>query len=191
MIVFSGCTNHDCSSQAGVGARYNPNIDNWTAMSSVNAPFPMRQCHCGVDRVRDDHLGRLLGGECQIDQYRWALQSQQQLVGGDCSPSAPFQRNPFVSVWTGTEMLVWGVDSQLLDKSIYRYALRPTAGPRQSCSTPDARRILGRVVWNRADHLGWWCDGLWSFDHWRPFQSDHKHLDGNEFDRTRQCARVA
>jgi len=40
MIVFGGCTNHDCSYQAGVGARYNPNIDNWTAMSSVNAPSP-------------------------------------------------------------------------------------------------------------------------------------------------------
>ena len=49
MIVKRGCTNHDCSAPAGVGARYNPNIDNWTAMSSVNAPFP-RQCHCGVDR---------------------------------------------------------------------------------------------------------------------------------------------
>ena len=65
MIVFGGCTNHDCSSQAGVGARYNPNIDNWTAMSSVNAPFPAPvSLRCG--QVRDDHLGRLLGGECQI-----------------------------------------------------------------------------------------------------------------------------
>ena len=43
------------------GGRYNPSTDSWTATSTTNAPECALPSHGGVDRQRDDRLGRSYG----------------------------------------------------------------------------------------------------------------------------------
>ena len=156
MIVFGGCTNHDCSSQAGVGARYNPNIDAWTAMSSVNAPSPRASVTAVWTGTEMIIWGGCFGGECQIKTNtggRYNPSSNSWVA--TAVPPAPFQRNPFVSVWTGTEMLIWGIDSQLMDTSIYRYAPATDSWARTFVlGAPDARSGFSGV-WTGTELIVW------------------------------------
>jgi N-acetylneuraminic acid mutarotase len=156
MIVFGGCTNHDCSYQAGVGARYNPSADSWTAMSSVNAPSARASVTAVWTGSEMIIWGGCFGGECQYTTNtggRYNPSSNSWVT--TAVPPAPFQRNPFVSVWTGTEMLVWGVDSQLLDTSIYRYAPATDSWARTFVlGAPDARGGFSGV-WSGTELIIW------------------------------------
>jgi N-acetylneuraminic acid mutarotase len=156
MIVFGGCTNHDCSSQAGDGFRYNPTANTWTAISSVNAPRSRASVTALWTGTEMIIWGGCFGGECQIKTNtggRYNPSSNSWVATG--LPPVPFQRQPFVSAWTGTEMLVWGVDSQLLDTSIYRYAPATDSWARTvSLNAPDARGSFSGV-WTGTELIIW------------------------------------
>jgi N-acetylneuraminic acid mutarotase len=156
MIVFGGCTNHDCSSQAGVGARYNPSTNTWTAMSSVNAPFPRASVTAVWTGTEMIIWGGCFGGECQ---YTTNTGGRYNPISNSwvatALPPVPFQRNPFASVWTGTEMLVWGVDSQLMDTAIYRYRPATDSWARTvALNAPDARGAFSGV-WTGTELIIW------------------------------------
>lgn len=156
MIVFGGCTHHECSYQAGDGGRYNPSADSWTAISTVNAPFARANVTAVWTGTEMIVWGGCFGGECQYTtntggRYNPSSNSWVATAG----PPVPFQRNPFVSVWTGTEMLVWGVDSQLLDTSIYRYAPATDSwGRTVALNAPDARSGFSGV-WTGTELIIW------------------------------------
>jgi hypothetical protein len=156
MIVFGGCTNHDCSSQAGDGARYNPSADGWSAISTVNAPSARASVTTVWTGSEMIIWGGCFGGECQITTNtggRYNPSSNSWVA--TAVPPVPFQRNPFVSVWTGTEMLIWGVDSQLLDKSIYRYAPATDSWAKTVVlNAPDARGGFSGV-WSGTELIIW------------------------------------
>jgi N-acetylneuraminic acid mutarotase len=156
MIVFGGCVNHDCSYQAGVGARYNPNTDNWTAMSSVNAPSPRASVTAVWTGSEMIIWGGCFGGECQYTTNTGGRYSpSRDSWVATATPPVPFQRNPFVSVWTGTEMLIWGIDSQLLDKSVYRYAPATDSWAKTFVlNAPDARSGFSGV-WSGTELIIW------------------------------------
>ena len=156
MIVFGGCTHHECSYQAGDGGRYNPSADSWTAISTVNAPFARASVTALWTGTEMIVWGGCFGGECQYTTNtggRYNPSSNSWVA--TAVPPAPFQRNPFVSVWTGTEMLVWGVDSQLLDKSIYRYAPATDSWAKTVVlNAPDARGGFSGV-WTGTELIIW------------------------------------
>ena len=156
MIVFGGCIHHECSYQAGDGSRYNPSTDNWTAISSVNAPRARASVTAVWTGTEMIIWGGCFGGECQIKTNtggRYNPNSNSWVA--TAVPPVPFQRNPFVSAWTGTEMLIWGVDSQLLDTSIYRYAPATDSWARTvSLNAPDARGGFSGV-WTGTELIIW------------------------------------
>jgi N-acetylneuraminic acid mutarotase len=156
MIVFGGCTNHDCSSQAGDGAGYNPSADSWTAISTVNAPSARASVTAVWTGSEMIIWGGCFGGECQLKTNtggRYNPSSNSWVATS--VPPVPFQRNPFVSVWTGTEMLIWGIDSQLMDTSIYRYAPATDSWARTFVlGAPDARSGFSGV-WSGTELIIW------------------------------------
>ncbi|HEX5941585.1 MAG TPA: hypothetical protein VFY66_04875, partial [Anaerolineales bacterium] len=156
MIVFGGCTHHECSYQAGDGGRYNPSADSWTAISTVNAPFARASVTAVWTGSEMIVWGGCFGGECKYTTNtggRYNPSSNSWVA--TAVPPVPFQRNPFVSVWTGTEMLVWGVDSQLLDKSIYRYAPATDSWAKTVVlNAPDARGGFSGV-WTGTELIIW------------------------------------
>lgn len=159
MIVFGGCTNHDCSAQAGDGSRYNPTTDSWAAISSTNAPRARASVTAVWTGAEMLIWGGCYGGECQIKtntggRYNPASNSWVATA----VPPAPLQRDVFVSVWTGTEMLVWGIDSQLLDTTIYRYRLATDNWARTVApNAPDARSGFSGV-WTGTELIIWGGD---------------------------------
>jgi N-acetylneuraminic acid mutarotase len=156
MVVFGGCVNHDCSSRTNVGARYDPGTDSWTGMASTNVPSArssMTAVWTGSEMLV---WGGCISGECQITTNtggRYNPVSNSWVA--TAVPIAPFQRNPFVSVWTGTEMLIWGIDSQLMDTSIYRYAPATDSWARTvAINAPDARSGFSGV-WTGTELIIW------------------------------------
>jgi N-acetylneuraminic acid mutarotase len=156
MILFGGCTNHDCSSRTNAGARYNPASDSWTAMSMTNVPSArnsMTAVWTGNEMIV---WGGCVSGECQVTTNtggRYNPSSNSWVA--TAVPPVPFQRDVFVSVWTGTEMLIWGIDSQLMDTSIYRYAPATDSWARTvALNAPDARSGFSGV-WSGTELIIW------------------------------------
>ncbi len=156
MIVWGGCVTHDCSDHRNTGGRYNPTRDSWTSTSTINAPSPrsfLSSVWTGTEMIV---WGGCTGGECQI-----ALDT-----GGRYSPSTdawvptggaavPYQRSLSAAVWTGAEMLVWGVDSEMLDKSVYRYhPATDSWSSVLSLNAPDARTGFS-AVWTGIELIVW------------------------------------
>jgi N-acetylneuraminic acid mutarotase len=91
------------------GGRYNPNIDNWTATATINAP-DSRTAHTAVWTGNEmivwggyfnDGLERYLntGGRYDPSGNSWTATS---------TTNAPARRAFHTAVWTGVEMIVWG-----------------------------------------------------------------------------------
>ena len=90
------------------GARYDPAADTWSATSSVNAPSP-RALHSAVwtgDRMI------VWGGGTLSPSETFATGGRYDPVGDTWTPTStvgtPAPRAGATSVWTGTEMLIWG-----------------------------------------------------------------------------------
>ena len=76
MIVWGGGRN--------TGGRYDPPTDSWTSMAMIGAPSPAPRPHGGVDRHRDDRLGRLRPVHRVLRaRQRRALQPGGRLVDAD------------------------------------------------------------------------------------------------------------
>jgi len=71
------------------------------------------------------------------------------------TPPVPFPRSEWVSAWTGNEMLIWGVDSQLLDTFVYHYAPSTDSWSRTwAVNSPSARSGFSGV-WTGTELIIW------------------------------------
>ncbi len=112
MIVWGGASCVACANaELGTGARYNPATDTWTPMSTLNAP-----------EARFNHTAVWTGSEMIV----WGGESDQGIAlltpldsGGIYDPvtdswtpmttvGAPLPARCHAAVWTGTEMIVFG-----------------------------------------------------------------------------------
>ncbi len=156
MIVFGGCLNHDCSSRTNAGARYDPATDSWTAMTSTNVPSARNSMTAVWTGSEMLVWGGCISGECQVTTNtggRYNPSSNSWVA--TAVPPVPFQRDVFVSVWTGTEMLIWGIDSQLMDTSIYRYVPATDSWAQTvALNAPDARSGFSGV-WSGTELIIW------------------------------------
>ena len=105
MIVWGGT---DLTNSLNTGGRYNPGTDSWTATSTTNAP-PGRAYHTavwtgsemivwgGADTLALNFFNT--GGRYNPDTDSWAATT---------TTDAPTGRAYHTTVWTGSEMIVWG-----------------------------------------------------------------------------------
>jgi len=107
MIVWGGCTSAGCLFNVlNTGARYRPDTDTWTPVSTASAPAP-RHLHTAVWTGTEMIVWGGIQGNTRLNS------------GGRYNPStdtwlptstvgAPEARDSHTAVWTGTEMIVWG-----------------------------------------------------------------------------------
>jgi N-acetylneuraminic acid mutarotase len=111
MIVWGGYTGN--SVPLITGGRYNPSTNSWTATSTTNAP-PARYGHTAVWTGSEMIVW---GGAVRIPGRPPATNT-----GGKYNPStngwiatsrinAPFPQSGHTAIWTGSEMIIWGVSS--------------------------------------------------------------------------------
>lgn len=112
MIVWGGF-NFDQNTTLACGGRYNPASGQWASTSSLKAP-----------EARVDHSAVWTGEELIVwgGRTSWSPNTQLQ-TGGRYNPSldswrattidTPGKRTGFSTVWTGSELLVWGGLSDL------------------------------------------------------------------------------
>jgi N-acetylneuraminic acid mutarotase len=105
MIVWGG---QQSSGYASTGGRYDPTTDSWTGTATVGAPV-----------ARTDHTAVWTGERMVVWGGGQSFPSVLQSPGGRYDPisdtwtavstaGAPEYRRALASVWTGTEMIVWG-----------------------------------------------------------------------------------
>jgi N-acetylneuraminic acid mutarotase len=142
MIVWGGAdsTFSDCNT----GGRYSPSTDNWVATSIGNAPSP-----------RDSHTAIWNGSEMVVWGGIFCCPAIDFNTGGRYNPgidswaststvNAPFARENHTTVWTGSEMIVWGgynYTNNLFFNSGGRYCAQsgPTATPTPTATaTPSS-----------------------------------------------------
>ncbi|HEY7159851.1 MAG TPA: hypothetical protein VH815_01265, partial [Acidobacteriota bacterium] len=162
MIVWGGQTT-PAGSFINSGGIYDPNLDQWTASTSlINAPV-----------ARADHTAIWTGSEMII----WGDQTfipEERFSGGRYNPAtdswsattqtgAPQILSNHTAIWTGAEMIVWGGDictpptcGALPSYSIGgRYNPQTDSWiPTNSSGTPEAR--LGhKAVWTGSEMIIW------------------------------------
>src|SRR5205823_5985661 len=103
MIVWGG------TGDVNTGGRYNPGTDSWTATSTTNAPAG-----------REAHTTVWTGSEMIVwGGYFFDISDHFLNTGGRYNPgtdswtatsttNAPSGRGSHTSVWTGSEMIIWG-----------------------------------------------------------------------------------
>src|SRR5262249_32363786 len=147
MIVWSG----------GVGGRYNPTANTWTATSASNAPA-----------YRGNHTLVWTGSEMivwgGVDPFGFALNT-----GGKYNPStnsltatsnrnAPAARSQHTALWTGNEMIIWGGVDYFGAFGLHsggRY--NPTTDTWTATSITDApaHRYQHTAIWTGSEMVVW------------------------------------
>jgi hypothetical protein len=130
VIVWGG---RDSGGHTGDGARYAPSLDRWLPVSRTAAPEP-REDHSaiwtGTEMIvwggwNGDDDGRnyaLDGGRYDPETDRWRPISMR---------GAPEPREDHSAIWTGTEMIVWGVVRRERSSD-------PIASPAEEATDEDA-----------------------------------------------------
>jgi N-acetylneuraminic acid mutarotase len=104
MIVWGGGDNNELNT----GGRYNPATDSWTATSTANAPTA-RVSHTAVWTGSEMIVwgGYGCGGNCILNSGGRYNPISNSWTGTSTS-SAPSARWYHGTIWTGSEMIVWG-----------------------------------------------------------------------------------
>jgi N-acetylneuraminic acid mutarotase len=153
MIVWGGYTNGD---DLNTGGRYNPAADMWTATATINAPIG-RESHTavwtGTEMIVWGGVG--CGSNCLLNtggRYNPATDSWTATT----IANAPRNRFTHTTVWTGTEMVVWGGS----DRTNYLHTGgRYDPSTDRWTATNTANAPLGRIahtaVWTGKEMMVW------------------------------------
>ena len=159
MIVWGGCTDFQCSISRENGARYDPANDNWTPTATI------------VGNNRSNHAAVWTGSEmiitagCRSSQCSNSIENiirynpaENTWREARYEPLPIPPRQPHKAVWTGTEMLVWGVDASTFDTDVYRYNPVTNRWTRTFVlGAPDARYDFS-LVWSGTEMIVWGGD---------------------------------
>jgi N-acetylneuraminic acid mutarotase len=152
MIVWGGYNGQDLNS----GGRYNPINDGWTPTSMINAPAE-----------RESHTAVWTGGEMIVWGGVGCCGTCNFNTGGRYDPdtdswtatntiNAPTERWGHKTVWTGSEMIVWGgTDDRTYQNTGGRY--NPTEDSWTVTTTTNAPlgRVYHTAVWTGNEMIVW------------------------------------
>jgi N-acetylneuraminic acid mutarotase len=160
MIVWGGVDNY--ATRFSSGGRYDPALDTWTPTSTLNAPIG-----------RQDHAAVWTGTE-MIIWGGWYSTNTIQIsnTGGRYDPAAnswtptslinaPDHRREHSCVWTGTEMIVWGGNSDIpgnasnLVNTGGRYNPNTDTWVATSTTNAPSARNFHSAVWNGSEMIVW------------------------------------
>jgi len=164
MLIWGGAVDGDPSA-TNTGARYDPEADEWTAMSVAGAPAA-RSAHSAV--WTGSHMlvwggFGLTGFEAQGGVYDPATDSWTAMTL-DASPAGRVSHS---TVWTGSQMVVWGgtaggplADGAAYDPLADSWTTLPAAG----APSPRFRHSAtwtgdSMVVWGGNNLVDWRGDG--------------------------------
>jgi N-acetylneuraminic acid mutarotase len=147
MIVWGGAlADDDVVFQTNTGGRYDPAMDVWTAVSTVNAPVA-RWLHTAVwtgDRMviwggYNNVQGTTnTGGRYNPTDDSWTATS---------TTGAPAGKEAHTAIWTGSRMIVWGGDLAEDSRTGGRYdPATDTWSPTSLLNAPSSR-IFHTAVW--------------------------------------------
>jgi outer membrane protein assembly factor BamB/N-acetylneuraminic acid mutarotase len=154
MIVWGGTDNNN---SWNIGARYNPGTNSWTPISTTNAPEG-RYWHTAVWTGsqmivwggRDDSVGSDLnsGGRYNPSVDSWTATS---------TTGAPARRHYHTTVWTGTEMIIWGGENNNGSNlnSGGRYNPGPDSWAATSTTFAPPPRVGHTAVWTGSEMIVW------------------------------------
>ncbi|RMF71695.1 MAG: hypothetical protein D6738_13375, partial [Acidobacteria bacterium] len=156
MIIWGGCDNAVCAAQStrfGDGARYDPETDSWSPVSSAGAPSA-RANHVAVWTGNEMLVwgGRNASGAAATPGGRYDPVADSWLPMSAVGEPPPAED----AVWTGTEMFVWG--NQEKTGGRYDPAL-DTWLPVNNTDPGEARRNAASV-WTGAELLVWSGDAV-------------------------------
>ena len=184
MIAWGGCSGNCAFGADGenVGARYDPDLDTWTATSVAGAPAP-RYLHTAVwtgsemivwGGVSSEQSLADTGGRYDPASDTW--------TGATSTVNAPTGRARHHAVWTGDEMIVWGRFTT--DASGGRYD--PASNSWTATNANDPQRVLAghAAAWTGSEMLVWGSIGTLgpantgdrynpATDVWTPMNSSH------------------
>ncbi len=155
MIVWGGSTG---GTAVNTGARYNPTTNTWTAISTTGAPagrIDPAAVWSGTEMLIWGGGVGFFGGASFNDGARYNPTTNTWTAMSNTG--APSARSEFCSVWTGTELLVWGGIDYLPGGQIFNDGARynPTNNswtPMTSTGAPSAR-WNGGAVWTGTEML--------------------------------------
>jgi N-acetylneuraminic acid mutarotase/D-arabinose 5-phosphate isomerase GutQ len=137
------------------GARYNPTADAWTALSAINPP-----------QARDSHSAVWTGSEMVVWGGNVLNDPSASNSGGRYNPAmnlwtptsttnAPLYRDTHTTIWTGSEMIVFGGGYGETFNTGARYDPKAnTWTPVRSSNTPDGR-YQHTAVWTGSEMIVW------------------------------------
>jgi N-acetylneuraminic acid mutarotase len=153
MIIWGGAG--QLSGDLNTGARYTPATDNWRPTNAANAPTARYSCApvwTGTEMITwgggyiSQCEGTGTGGRYNPTTDTWTATST---VG------APDTRGYHTTVWTGTEMIVWGGDCANTFNTGGRYnPATDTWRPTSTVNAP-AGRYLHSAVWTGTEMIVW------------------------------------
>ena len=162
MIVWGGGTNAPVLA-TNTGGRYDPALDTWAPTSTVNAPV-----------ARQDHTAVWTGTEMIVwgGWYDDGTVIHILNTGGRYDPAAntwtpttlanaPDRRRYHSSVWTGSEMIVWGGNSDIpgngaaLVNTGGRYNPNTDSWVATSTTNAPSARNFHTAVWTGSEMIVW------------------------------------
>ena len=164
MIVWGGVTEYEGLKPNGY--RYNPNTNQWTAISTVNAPAARRNHFAvwtGTEMI-------IWGGQNNQGEYfntgarynpannTWtAMSTTNAPVGRTVTDGFQLIQNP--CVWTGTEFIFWGGMNDLSNALNDGGRYNPNSNTWTTMAVPAANTLTGRnghsLVWTGQDVIVW------------------------------------
>jgi N-acetylneuraminic acid mutarotase len=155
MVIWAGGDVDDFSGYSTTGGRYDPTLDSWSPVSTVNAPGPrwwntaLWTGHFMV--VWGGYYGPYLntGGRYDPVADTWTATS---LVG------APFGRYGHAAAWTGRQMIVWGGYGGSYWNNGGRYDPESDTWSSLSTAGAPAARFFPTAVWTGSVFVVWGGD---------------------------------
>lgn len=111
LMIFGGMSTSTSYSIAG-GKFYEPATDTWTTMSTTGAPSTR---HAAISSVVNNKL-RIYGGTFSDASVSYNLADGAEFdpltnTWSSLNTGAPYSRSNPISIWTGSEWIVWGGES--------------------------------------------------------------------------------
>jgi N-acetylneuraminic acid mutarotase len=146
MIVWGGAV---FSSAYNRGWRYDPLVDSWMQVSTVNAPAG-RIYHSAIWTG-----SRMIvwGGESNSVQFKDGAQYAPATDTWTLLPNAnaPLQRSRHTAVWTGSQMIIWGGGLS----GFGRYDVATNAWIPASTAGAPSQRLAHSAVWTGSEMIIW------------------------------------
>jgi len=142
------------------GGRYNPATDSWTPTGTTNAPTD-RYGHgaiwTGSEMIVWGGVSNGPGGNVTYENTGGRYNPGTDSWASTSTTNAPTGRNSHVTVWTGSEMIVWGGTNNTTFMTNTGGRYNPATDSWSATSTvnaPDAR-VAHTAVWTGTEMIVW------------------------------------